>query len=158
MALLLFGKSTCPLCGRIINEGDAVYSLPPFVVNELDPCFPYTDSAFHETCLRVYRYGSEVLRRVDEWYSKVGPGHRECAVCKTEITDPDDYLLIEYLSDHEDDPLHSFNYTHLHKSCIPRWQSRPYFIELARKIQESDSWKGPYLGWLINEIEAAKNK
>jgi hypothetical protein len=154
MALLIYGKSVCSLCDRVIKQEEPTCSFPPFVVNELDPCFVFSDGAFHETCVRKHKHGADALRRVDEWASKVGPGKRKCVVCKTEVTDPDDYLLIEHLSDREGDPLRAFNYTHLHKSCLPKWDSRLRFIELANAMLASGSWKGPYLAWLIKEVEA----
>ena len=155
MALLIFGKSVCSLCGRVIKQEESTCSFPPFVVNELDPCFVFSDGAFHETCVHEdeHEHGVEALRCVDEWASRVGPGKRKCVVCETEITDPDDYLFIERLLGRDSDPLRAFNYTHLHKSCLPRWESRSRFIELANAALASDSWKGPYLAHLIGEME-----
>jgi hypothetical protein len=158
MALLIIDKSVCSLCGLVIKQGEATCSFPPFVMNELDPCFHFSDGAFHEACVRAHKHGADVLRRVDEWASRVGPGKRKCTVCKTEVTDPDDYLLIEHLSDREGDPLRTFNYTHLHKSCIPRWESRWHFLEPAWAVLVSGSWKGPYLARLIKEVEAVPEK
>jgi hypothetical protein len=152
MALLFYGKSVCSLCGKVIDETTPVRSFPAFILNELDPCFLFSDASFHEACVNEHPYGIDVLRRFDEWHSKVGPGKRICVVCKEEIISPDNYLLIEHLSDRESDPLRVFNYTHLHKSCIPRWKSRSRFIELANAALASGFWKGYYLNKIINEL------
>ncbi|MBL8297957.1 MAG: hypothetical protein JNN30_06350 [Rhodanobacteraceae bacterium] len=154
MALLIYGKSVCALCGRVINQNELTCSFPPFVVNELDACFVFSDGAFHEACVRKHMHGIDALRRVDEWASRVGPGKRKCIVCEMEVADPDDYLLIDHLSDREEDPLREFNYTHLHRSYVQKWNSRSRFVDLAAAALASDSWKGPYLIRLIEEIGA----
>jgi hypothetical protein len=158
MALLLFGMSKCPLCGQVIEQGQSTWSFPAFVLNELDPCFFFSDGAFHEQCVLKHKLGAYVHQRVEEWASRVGPGKRKCAVCKAEVTDPDDYLQIEHLSDREGDPLRIFNYTHLHKSCLPIWESRQHFIELATAVLTLGSWKGCYLAQLIKEMKAVQDK
>jgi predicted nucleic acid-binding Zn ribbon protein len=143
MALLIYGKRVCSLCGKLIKQEDPSCSFPPFVVNELDPCFLFSDGAFHEACVLKHKHGVDAIRRVEEWAANVGPGKRKCVVCKTEITDPDDYLLIEHLSDREGDPMREFNYTHLHKSCLSRWEGSSRFTDLANATLASNSWKGP---------------
>ena len=158
MALLIYGKSVCTLCGKVIKQNEPTCSFPPFVMNELDPCFVFSDGAFHEDCVSKHAHGADALDRVNEWDSRVGPGKRKCVVCKTEVTDPDDYLLIEYLTDRESDPLRAFNYTHLHKSCLPGWASRSRFIELANAELAVGSWGGPYLARLVREIETGQIK
>ena len=133
MALLLAGVSNCSLCEQIIKNEDiaSVILFPAFILNELDPCFLFSDGSFHEVCLSKHPYGSHTIRRVEEYYSKVGPGKRKCVVCSEEVMDYNNYLLIGDMSDREGDPLRTFNYTHLHKSCIQKWGSRLRFIEFS---------------------------
>ena len=152
MALLIFGKTVCPLCDRVIKSGESTHSFPAFVVNEKDPCFIFSDCAFHEECVRQHKLGAYATQRVEGWVSKVGPGKRKCVVCQNEVTNPDDYLLVEHLSDDANDPLRAFNYTHLHKSCLPKWKSRDYFVGLVNKVIASGRWQGGYLAHLLNEI------
>lgn len=153
MALLICGKSVCSLCEQIIKQDEPTCSFPPFIANEFDPCFVFSDGVFHESCIFKHKHGSDALRRVDEWSSRVGPGKRKCDVCKTEVSDPDDYLVIVRLSDREGDALWEFNYTHLHKSCIPNWDRGARFVSLAKAVLASGYWKGQYLFRLIEEIE-----
>jgi hypothetical protein len=153
MALLLYGKSKCPLCGHVIKESEPAYCFPAFVVNELDPCFFFSDGVFHEVCLKQHPHGSDAIRSAEEWYSRVGPGKRKCVVCKEEVVDPNNHLLIERLSGQRADPLHAFNYTHLHKSCISKWEERLRFIDLVKATLASGAWKGAYLNVIINELE-----
>lgn len=156
MALLIYGKTVCSLCGRVIEQNEPTCSFPPFVVNESDPCFVFSDGAFHEACVHKHKHGADALRRIDEWASRVGPGKRKCVVCRLEVVDPDDYLLFEHLSEREGDPLRAFNYTHLHKSCLPRWEIRPRFVELASAALASGFWEGPYLARLLSELDVGR--
>lgn len=155
MALIIYGKSSCSLCGQTIERDDAVVSFPAFVVNELDPCFALSDGSFHEACLHKDVRAGEALRRVEEWAAHVGPGKRQCAVCGMQVVDPDNYILIEHLSERDDDPLSFFNYVHLHRTCIPKWDARVRFDALAKDRLASGAWKGSYLPHLIEQIGAA---
>jgi hypothetical protein len=102
-----------------------------------------------------HQLGSDAVRRVDEWFLKIGPGpgKRKCGVCRLEVFDPDDYLLIEYLSD--DLRLREFNYTHLHKSCLQKWDRRTDSIELIRSALSSGVLKGSYFYKLIEDLQSA---
>lgn len=155
MALLFIGSTLCTLCDKVVNEGDSYQSFPAFIMNELDPCFIFTDGAFHEACVRNHAQGADALRRVDEWKLNVGPGRRKCAVCGHQVTEPDDYLLIGKLSDCENDPLRLFNYTHLHRSCVSRWNRASAFVDLASAALGSGSWKGGWLAQLIEDVKAS---
>ena len=154
MALLFFGKTICPLCEQVIVQGDSTISFPAFITNEADPCFVFSDRAFHTKCVRNNDLGEIAVQRFSEWQSKIGPGKRKCTVCQLEVTQPDNYLVIEELSNDVSSPLHIFNYTHLHKTCIPKWELRDNFIEAAKNVIESKQWKGGYLSHLIHEIES----
>jgi hypothetical protein len=122
-------------------------------MNEADPCFLFSDGAFHQACVRQHPQGHEALRRLQQWSLNVGPGKRRCAVCQKEVTDPGDYLLIEHLSSRPSDPLAAFNYTHLHQSCLPKWSNRLQLIELIRQEMNAGTWKGPYLSQLRQALE-----
>jgi predicted nucleic acid-binding Zn ribbon protein len=152
MALLIFDQSKCTLCGKPITKNEPVCSFPAFVTNELDPCLAFSDGAFHEACVLKHEDGPRAISRADEWGANTGPGKRKCAVCKKEITDHNDYLLVEHLSDDDNNGLKAFNYTHLHKSCIPNWKDRLTFIDLINAANTSNLWEGPYLGQLISAI------
>jgi len=156
MALLFFGKTVCPLCARIIRDGESVFSFSPFVLDESDPCFFFSDKAFHLKCVEGNQIGGEAIQRFEEWKSKTGPGKRKCSVCELEITDPDNYLLIESLSVDSANALYGFNYTHLHKSCISNWPMKKAFVLAGKSAIESGQWKGSYLPYLVKQIDAAR--
>lgn len=156
MALLFLGKTVCQLCKQVIMEGDLTISFPAFIVNEADPCYLFSDGAFHSKCVQNNNIGKQAIQRFDEWRAKVGPGKRKCGVCQLEITDPDNYLLIEGLSGDITSPLHAFNYTHLHKSCIPKWVLRDNFVAAAKNSLDSGQWKGHHIPYLLSQLGIAK--
>jgi len=153
MAMLIRGKSICQLCGKAIEASDRACAFPHFIMNEIDPCFIFSDGAFHESCVLQNRDGPAAIRHAEEFFLKTGPGKRTCAVCNNEIKDHKDYLLIGFLSDDYNNPLRLFNYTHLHKSCIPRWANKDKFVQSAQASLTSGKWRGNYLVSLLKDIK-----
>jgi hypothetical protein len=49
MALILRGKTICPLCGNLIGEGDDVFATPAFL-KSTHPLSSFSDAAFHAKC------------------------------------------------------------------------------------------------------------
>lgn len=152
MALLVFGKSICSLCGRVIQQGQRTYSFAAFILNELDPIFRFSDGAFHDHCIRNDQRGMEAIRRYEERSLSTGPGRRICVVCNTEVTSPDDHLFIEHLSAFGDAPLYKFNYLNFHRACLYRWKERESFLESVKVTLASGYWKGGYLFELLKNF------
>lgn len=158
MAILLVGKTRCPICGNLIKEGEEAVLFPHFVLNEKDPLYALSDASCHRACVNADALGQAMLAAADEYHKRTGSGRRACAVCGNQILDPDDYLLIAYLADASTDPLGKFNYTHLHKSHIGDWKQADEFLALAKAAIHSDRWRGDALSKLIQEIEAAPSR
>jgi hypothetical protein len=59
MALIILGKTPCPLCGEPINETDEMVGFPAFISNQLDPLFPFSDAAFHADCFLRHPLSAE---------------------------------------------------------------------------------------------------
>jgi len=154
MAILLRGKTTCPICGKVIEEGDEAISFPHFILNEKDPLFALSDTACHSACVNADPLGLAMLAAADEYYKHTGPGKRGCVVCGNQVLNPDDYLLIGYLGDPHTEALGKFNYTHLHKSHIRDWKEANEFLTLARAAVDAGQWQGDALPGIIREIEA----
>jgi hypothetical protein len=53
MALILLGKSLCPLCGRLLLEGEAMTALPA-LADTAHPLYDYFDAGFHQTCFEQW--------------------------------------------------------------------------------------------------------
>ena len=152
MGMTFKGLSECSLCGRVLREGEALYGFPAFVGNESDPLYPYSDATFHAACLEVDPLGTAAARFVaDEWNNKTGPGRRHCAVCGIEPASYEEYEGWSYLAG-APDPLSKFNFTHLHKTCVSRWEARREFIATAEEAITSGRWKGRGLAQIINAV------
>lgn len=59
MALIIYGKTVCPICGNVIKEGQEVIAFSPFILNELDPLYFFNDAAFHTQCFYSYPAASK---------------------------------------------------------------------------------------------------
>lgn len=49
MALLIYGKTQCPLCGKVLNKGQEVVGFPAFL-KSTHALARYSDSTFHLDC------------------------------------------------------------------------------------------------------------
>jgi predicted nucleic acid-binding Zn ribbon protein len=152
MALLVRGVSTCPICGRVIEADDAVVSFPAFVANSKDPLHRFSDASFHERCIEQDPDGRRAQAVAHEVIDRLGPGHRACAVCSEEISDPDDYFTFGYLTSDSDRPAFAFNYVQLHRSHIGSWPELRAAIAALDDLRRSGEWEGPALGSLIEEL------
>ena len=145
MALILVGKTKCPLCGNILEDKQETVSFSPFVSNELDPLWPFSDAALHSACFDHHPLWSEAIARHEEMRKKTAPGNRACVVCKAEIEDPDDYFGLGYFVSNPRDPLYHYNYTEAHESCLPNWSEVSHLYRLLRELKQSGQWKGSSL-------------
>ncbi|RYG31286.1 hypothetical protein EON81_23225 [bacterium] len=66
MALFFSGKTTCPLCGKMIEEGDAMVAFSAFLRSE-HRLGRFSDAAFHESCFRASPEGAEAEALYAEW-------------------------------------------------------------------------------------------
>lgn len=154
MSLVILGKTACALCGEPLLEGQLIQSLPPFVWNEADPLYAFSDAAFHEDCLQRDPASAQVHAAVSEILGRTGPGRRTCAVCSVEVDDPDDYLLLPRLTGDKRHAAHRFNYIHLHKSHVARWEEYETAMTALRSL--SSLWRGEALQHLLEELETAR--
>jgi hypothetical protein len=60
MALILLGKSSCLLCGRLLLEGEPLTALPA-IADTTHPLYHYFDAGFHQTCFDQWD-GREAVR------------------------------------------------------------------------------------------------
>jgi len=152
MAILLLHQTRCRLCGDVITESVGTVAFPAFIWNEADPLWIFTDAVFHDACFQMHPLATHAMNRYEELSERSGPGNRECVVCRTEVTDPDDYLFTGHFTDDPDRPLHAFNYLSLHRSCIPLWSEREELGRLIRELRDSGRWKGPWLDIVLEAI------
>ena len=74
MSLLIHSLTECPVCGRVIEEGQDAVSFPAFAFNEADPCILFNDASVHQTCFENHPLRRQVDGAVAEMYAKDGPG------------------------------------------------------------------------------------
>ena len=155
MAIIIRGKTKCQFCGAVIEDGEEVRSFPHFVSNELDPLSVFNDGAFHEMCFHNNALAEKAEKRYKEILQRNGPGHRDCVVCTKQITNPDDYFSLGHLTDNPADPLHDYNYTQAHLSCLRHWADLRKVYALVKDLHLSESWGGQALKSILLELETA---
>jgi hypothetical protein len=157
MAILLYDKTTCPICGRIIRTGQNVECFPPFVPNELDPLIIFHDACVHAECFEGHELSRNARKRLDGFERHRRSGNT-CFICKKEITDPDNYFTTTWFTDDENDPLFPFNYLKAHLSCLPRWDERSQLFKLVKDLKDSGAWRGYGVDALLSDLKQADEK
>jgi len=155
MALLFIGKTRCPLCGEIIEEGQKVVAFPPFIENQLDPLWVFNDSALHAECFNNHPLAGKAQSRYKEVQEHQGPGNRFCVVCKMEIRNPDDYFTVGHLIEDKGHSLYPYNYKQAHISCLTKWPDLPHLYDEIEKLQRSKTWGGDALINLLAQLRPA---
>ena len=150
MALLLRG-TPCPLCGKPILEVEQSVMFPPFVANEADPLWRFSDGAFHADCFYRESLALAAERRLAE--VREASARRACYVCGEQITEPDDYVPFGNLTDDQNHPLHRFNYACFHRLCLRQWEERATAYKLALDELRSGAWKGRGMRYLVEVLE-----
>jgi hypothetical protein len=154
MAIFVPGM-LCSISGRAIWSASDAVLFPPFVSNEADPLHIFSDAVVHVDAFRKHPLASQVKARCEELQRRTRSGARKCFICGQEIADPDEYLGLGYLVADESHPLHRFNYAQFHRSCFAQWPERPELIDKLRAFDESGTWRGNGLKWLIDELGKA---
>ncbi len=156
MSILLLGKSTCPICGLTIKEGDQYYCFPAFVININDELFFFNDDNFHLDCLNRHKLGEVAKKYANLFVERIRPDNRRCLITGEKITDPNDHIFIDYLTSNEEDYLHRFNFVHICKRSLASWELRKRLVEELIKLKSSGKWQElagkDYLGNLISQL------
>jgi hypothetical protein len=50
MALILRGKTTCPLCSEVISDNNELVATSHFIADCKDPLWRFSDAAMHKGC------------------------------------------------------------------------------------------------------------
>lgn len=65
MALIFLGLTECALCGKVLQEGDEVTSLPP-IGDTQHPLYKYFDAGLHTQCFEKWDKKEEAVRIIKE--------------------------------------------------------------------------------------------
>jgi hypothetical protein len=145
MSILFFGLTRCAICKEPLHEHEAVIGLPAFVYNEADVLWRFSDASLHQACLERHPLRHQVEEAVAELERRTGPGRRKCVVCRQEVMDPDDYLMVPRLTGERPMPAYRFNYTHLHRSHVKQWSELQALLDVLEDLERSGTWKGDAL-------------
>jgi len=70
VAIILRGKSKCPICGDVIGKEDELVSTSHFIQDRTDPLWRFSDAGMHRQCFLAWQHRSEFVERFN---SLVGP-------------------------------------------------------------------------------------
>lgn len=135
----------CAICERPIHSRSEAVAFPPFVANEADPLFIFSDSVVHADEFRAHPLAPEVNARLAEALERTQPAHRVCKICGERVANPDDYLGLGHLVEDAEHPLYQFNYGHFHRSCLLNWRDLKQLVAELQALDSSGAWKGESL-------------
>jgi hypothetical protein len=146
MPVLVPGRTTCRLCGRVIEAEAVARGFAPFVANEADPLRTFHDAVFHDQCVIAHPLGEEAMR----WNVLVS-AERPCDACEQPI-DPEEALPFGLLTSDSASPLYRFNAVRLHRACVERWHSRTAFCVALSTAIRTKAAKGKGIDWLAAQV------
>jgi hypothetical protein len=153
MAVFIPGMH-CSISGRRIDSADDAILFPPFVSNEADPLYIFSDGVFHRDAFAAHPLAKSALGRLEEARTRISPMKRLCIVCGEEIRDPDDYLGLGHLTDNASDFLQQFNYAQFHVSHLANWAQLRQLTVALEAFERSPNWKGNGLKYALAILRA----
>lgn len=126
----------------------------PFVNNQTDPLYVFNDATIHAACFDKHPLAAKARTRYEDFRQQ--SQRRRCIVCGQQITNPDEWFGLGHLVENPEHPLYSFNYAQFHRSCLSRWSALPEVRSHFDALDQSGTWKGDTLKWLIKELRKAK--
>jgi hypothetical protein len=54
MALVILEKSECPLCGKVLRQGESLVMTSPFIEERTHPLWRFSDAAMHRACFLAW--------------------------------------------------------------------------------------------------------
>jgi hypothetical protein len=70
MAILIFGRSGCALCGEVLNQDDDIVATSHFIHDETSPLWRFSDSGMHRLCFSSWELKSDFIQTYN---NVVGP-------------------------------------------------------------------------------------
>ena len=153
MAIVILGKTTCTLCGRVLYGDDDVVSFPPLFYNQRDPAWILNDAGVHRACLLDHGLADRALQKLQDFETHRGQP-KVCIVCNQEITDPADYFSTGPLGEGPDDPLQAVSWIEAHLSHLPGWEQTPELVRVLEESSHSSEWEGDVLEQILAKIRS----
>ncbi len=152
MAILIAGRTECPLCSAVLHADDDAVAFPPIFLNRLDSTFEVSDAAVHRDCLLTRPYAQRALAKLEDYLRRTDRA-KVCAICARPLDDPADYFALGPLSDRPDEPIARYDWFESHLHCLPAWAGRVDLLGALRETERSGKWGGDVLDRLIRRIE-----
>jgi hypothetical protein len=125
----------------------------PFISNEADTLWFFSDGVFHEDCLHKHTNGTRALALHAELLKRNSPPNRFCWITGTLITDPDRYLSTGVLTSNPSDPLYRFNFAQFDRAALMNWSERKTLEALLVEALSEGRLKGKGIEWLLRQIQ-----
>lgn len=141
MALIFYGKSTCPLCSKVLQQGDDVTGFAAFIPNTADPLYVFNDAGLHTACVKADKRGQLALEYMREYTSGGRPNERLCVVSGKPVNNPEDFIFIPLLTSDTGEPLFNYRFITINRRYLSEWKQREEFLLELRKFKDSGKWK-----------------
>jgi hypothetical protein len=76
MALILLGKTTCAICGVVLNDGDDIFATSGGVMQTNDPLWKYQDAGMHRHCFRNWPQRESFRQKFNDYFDRHFRGMR----------------------------------------------------------------------------------
>jgi hypothetical protein len=72
MALVIGGKTSCPLCDLIIGQDDQIVGTTHFIVDTADPLWRFSDAAMHKRCFLEWDQRKAFVAKFNQFAGRSG--------------------------------------------------------------------------------------
>jgi hypothetical protein len=156
MAVFIAGRTTCPLCGLLVQESDEAINFPPLFLNAHHDVFEISDSVVHRSCLERRSYSQLAQAKLAAYNDRRG-STKLCKICGRVISNPDDYFSTGPLSDDQGEEIARLDWFEAHSGCLRSWDGTPQLIDDLRHAARSDDWEGQVLHDLAERLEEIRS-
>lgn len=61
MAIIIKGKSKCPICNEVMKTNDDLVAFPHFIDDVKSPLYFFSDRGFHKDCFDAHKLSEDVI-------------------------------------------------------------------------------------------------
>ena len=136
MALFIEG-TTCKVCNVSMKASDNIVSFPAFIADEGSKFFPFSDSNIHYSCLQRFNFYDELLKLRNQFISNTRPENRVCYISKEPITNPNDFIFVDYFGDNLKGILSDVTFENFKLSHLRQWESLDSLVHELLFLREN---------------------
>ncbi|MBX3060918.1 MAG: hypothetical protein KF770_31035 [Anaerolineae bacterium] len=150
MTIIIYGKTVCSICGKVIRPDQKAIGLPHLISNELDNLFIYNDGAYHHLCFEKVPENEilfSYLRDYEELTERLN-----AAISTGLINNPEEILSTGVLSSDPKNPLWAYNLKFYSKNTVQEKE-----LLTLKKLLSEEKLKGTIRGraidWITERID-----